>query len=92
MLDDASLLDSSYSVRRQTLESIVRVIPGHSMLAQRQAISTIQRSPNKDVTPDKQLRDAFARNIADHQEGLVLKADEAKYNERQLPWIKVALS
>ncbi|OSX64101.1 hypothetical protein POSPLADRAFT_1088234, partial [Postia placenta MAD-698-R-SB12] len=89
MLDDASLLDSSYSVRRQTLESIVRVIPGHSMLAQRQAIPTIQRSPNKDVTPDKQLRDAFARNIADHQEGLVLKADEAKYNERQLPWIKL---
>ena len=38
------------------------------------------------------LRDAFALTIADMEEGLVLKAAEARYGERRLPWVKVCPS
>jgi DNA ligase-4 len=39
---------------------------------------------------EKDLRYAFARLIANHEEGLVLKADEAAYNDSSLPWVKVS--
>src|ERR1700710_1795348 len=83
MVDSVSLLHSSYSHRHGVLESLITLIPGEVMLAKRFPI---------DIHPDQlddslqSLRTVFAENIADHQEGLVLKASESHYNDFRLPW------
>ncbi|CCM02607.1 uncharacterized protein FIBRA_04710 [Fibroporia radiculosa] len=88
MLDDESLLQSTYSARRKVLESVIQITPGHAMLSERTAIDLV--SPSRCAGDgDAQLRSIFARVIADRQEGLVLKADEGKYNERRFPWVKL---
>ncbi|TFY72020.1 hypothetical protein EVG20_g1000 [Dentipellis fragilis] len=38
---------------------------------------------------EDQLRRIFAAQIADFEEGLVLKVDESRYRDHQLPWIKL---
>ena len=43
---------------------------------------------NKDQAHDDLIY-AFAKLRADHQEGAVLKADESKYNDYSLRWVKV---
>lgn len=88
VLDSVSLLRKPYSERRATLESVITIIPGYAMLAER---TSIPMSPNRDESSAK-LRELFARLIADHQEGLVLKADESRYNQGYLPWVKVSLA
>ena len=66
------------------LEQAIRVNPGYSMLAERTCID------NTRVDAADSLRKAFARLVADHQEGAVLKADGAAYGEWRWPWVKVS--
>ena len=86
MLNSATLLHKPYSERREILESVINIIPRYSMLAER---VSIPMSPFVRSGPASQLRQVFAQHIADHQEGVVLKADEGRYNQGYLPWVKV---
>lgn len=83
LLDDASLLPVPYGQRRDVLERLINVTPGYAMLAERTCIDTTL--PNG----EGMLRRAFARVVADHQEGVVIKADGAGYAEKRWPWVKV---
>jgi DNA ligase-4 len=65
------------------MESIVLPIPGFSMLAER---SPVDLTKGIDAA-SAQLKSKFVQALADHQEGLVLKADEGAYIKS--PWIKV---
>lgn len=87
VLDGVSLLSSPYFSRRKTLEDLLHLKPGLVMLADRIAID--MRPDGHAVDPESRLRKVFAEIIADHQEGLVLKAHEAAYNDWQMPWVKV---
>ena len=57
------------------------------MLAERVAID--MRPDDHGVGPEARLRKVFAKIIADHQEGVVLKVHEAAYNDWRIPWVKV---
>ncbi|KAI8985616.1 hypothetical protein BD414DRAFT_60158 [Trametes punicea] len=83
ILDNVSLLSFPYSERRSILERIVRVRPGYSMLAERTCITMGM------ADTEEKFRELFARVIADHQEGVVIKADGAKYAEKRWPWVKL---
>ncbi|EIW58323.1 uncharacterized protein TRAVEDRAFT_124375 [Trametes versicolor FP-101664 SS1] len=83
LLDDASLLPVPYGQRREVLERLINVKPGYAMLAERTCIDTTL--PNG----EEMLRRAFARVVADHQEGVVIKADDAGYAEKRWPWVKL---
>lgn len=83
LLDDASLLPVPYGQRREVLERLINVKPGYAMLAERTCIDTTL--PNG----EGMLRRTFARVVADHQEGVVIKADGAGYAEKRWPWVKV---
>ena len=85
VLNDVSVLHKPYSERRALLESLVHVVPGYSMIAKRKRISCLDGA---DATAEH-LSAALARAIADHQEGLVLKAEESRYGDWKLPWVKV---
>ena len=87
VLDDVSFLASPYSSRRETLEGLIHLKSGHAMLAERVAIDMCPDEHG--VDPDARLRKVFAEIIADHQEGVVLKAHEATYNDWRMPWVKV---
>ena len=65
------------------MESIVLPISGFSMLAER---SPIDMDSGIDGA-SAHLKSILAQNLADHQEGLVLKADEGAYIKS--PWVKV---
>lgn len=67
------------------MESIVFPIPGFSLLAER---SPIDLSKGIDVA-SVQLKSVLARVLGDHQEGLILKADEGAYIKS--PWAKVRI-
>ncbi|EKM81997.1 hypothetical protein AGABI1DRAFT_119018 [Agaricus bisporus var. burnettii JB137-S8] len=81
VLDDEPLLFESYATRRQHLESLIKVIPTKAMLSDRYPI---QMSPSSLI-----LQKIFAEHLANHMEGLVLKAEESQYNEYGLPWVKL---
>ena len=65
------------------MESIVLPIPGFSLFAER---SSIDLTRGIDLASIR-LKSVFARAMADHQEGLVLKANEGAYIKS--PWVKV---
>ena len=65
------------------MESIILPIPGFSLLAER---SPIDLTKGIDVA-SVQLKSIFAQALVDHQEGLVLKANEGAYIKS--PWVKV---
>lgn len=67
------------------MESIILPIPGFSLLAER---SPINLTKGTDAA-SAQLKYALAQALADHQEGLVLKADEGAYIKS--PWVKVRM-
>ena len=85
LLDGVSLLSLSYAERRAILEQVISLKPGYAMVAERTCID-MKNSDGEDT-----LRRTFARVIADHQEGMVIKADGAMYAERRWPWVKVRL-
>jgi DNA ligase-4 len=65
------------------MESIVLPIHGFSIFAERSPIN-LTKGINAATA---QLKYALAQALADHQEGLVLKADEGAYIKS--PWVKV---
>ena len=65
------------------MESIILPIPGISILAER---SPIDLTKGVGVAGAR-LKSILAQTLADHQEGLVLKADEGAYIRS--PWVKV---
>lgn len=83
-LDGASLLDVPYRARRMTLESVVRVRVGHVMLAARTRVSGPGGRDGAEA-----LRHAMAACVAEFEEGLVLKAEEGRYGDWRVPWVKV---
>ena len=83
MLDSKSLLSRPYSERRDILESLISVTPGEARLSERFPIDMNGPHPSAD------LRTIFAQHISTHQEGLVLKCDESRYNDNRLPWVKL---
>lgn len=84
MVDSSSLLYRPYSHRRSILESLINQRPGYAMLSERTAIDMGCRNEARD-----DLTCVFANTIAAHEEGLVLKAEESKYGDWKLPWVKV---
>lgn len=84
VLDSKSLLWEPYSKRRALLESIVQQRPGYAMLADQVPILMTCKDEAED-----DLIHIFAQLQANHQEGAVLKADESKYNDYSLRWVKV---
>lgn len=87
-LNSHSLLSEPYTTRRSTLESIVHPVPSYAILAERHEIDISGIGELEGGTED--LRRIFAAAVADHQEGLVLKAAEGRYVDRHLPWVKVS--
>ncbi|KAK7679443.1 hypothetical protein QCA50_017497 [Cerrena zonata] len=86
MVDSTPLIQSTYAERRKILESTIITRYGYSMLAERKAIS-MDGSPNS--TSVGLLEDVFAKLIASHEEGAVLKGEEGRYRDRRFPWVKL---
>ncbi|KAM7209130.1 hypothetical protein V8F20_000468 [Naviculisporaceae sp. PSN 640] len=74
MVDDESLLRVRQSERMERLKNLVTEIPGQSALVKRQIIDCDRPSARSD------LRRAFAKCIANREEGLVLKADDPYFD------------
>ncbi|KAF8216343.1 hypothetical protein K438DRAFT_1703159 [Mycena galopus ATCC 62051] len=85
MLDSKSLLSVPYSSRRTILESVIQPIPSRAILADRTRVTSNIILNNRDPT----LHHVFAQCLAQPEEGLVLKAAEAGYNDRRFPWVKL---
>ncbi|RDB20889.1 DNA ligase [Hypsizygus marmoreus] len=83
-LNSSSLLHVPYSQRRELLESLITATPGECMLSQRVSIHM-----DDDENAQSTLEKIFADIIATHEEGIVLKADEARYNDFRMPWVKL---
>ena len=73
VLDDESTLRHCLQDRRKILRNLVHVIPGRSM---RSEWTLLDFKTGDGITDLKQI---FARNLAEHQEGLVLKPLHAPY-------------
>lgn len=84
LLDGVSLLSFPYSERRHILERTIRLFPGYAMLAERTSIDMTRPDA------DESCREAFSSLVSNRQEGAVLKADGATYNERRWPWVKAS--
>ncbi|KAG5653322.1 hypothetical protein H0H81_001062 [Sphagnurus paluster] len=86
-LDSNSLLMTPYSQRRQILEDLIHHVPGICILAERFPLTCngVDRGEQRLITLEK----AFARTIANCQEGLVLKGEETKYHDFSTPWVKL---
>ena len=65
------------------MESIVLPIPGLSMLVKRSSVDLTKGIDSASA----RLKSIFSQALADHQEGLVLKADGGAYIKS--PWVKV---
>ncbi|KAH9935976.1 uncharacterized protein BXZ73DRAFT_89463 [Epithele typhae] len=83
LVDDVSLLSFPYLDRRAKLEGIVRTAPRYSMLAERVRIDPRRRDAEQIVTT------AFAKLLANFEEGCVLKAEQSQYGDSNLPWVKL---
>ncbi len=78
MVDGESLLATKHSERFQRLKNLIFVVPGRSVLVNREIIDCTRRSAVSD------LRRAFAKCITARGEGLVLKADDPYFDFRPL--------
>ncbi|KAF7356774.1 DNA ligase [Mycena venus] len=85
MLNGTSLLSVPYSSRRAILESVIQPIPSRVILADRTRIA-LNITTNVD---DPTLHHVFAQCLAHPEEGLILKAGEAGYNDMRFPWVKL---
>ncbi|CAA7267386.1 unnamed protein product [Cyclocybe aegerita] len=81
-LDSESLLFESYASRRRLLENLIKVVPGKAILADRYLIDMVQ-------SPLQTLQTIFNEHISACQEGIVLKADDSRYNDYRKPWVKL---
>lgn len=82
VLESKSLLSAPYADRRRALENLIQTTPGQAILAERFEIDMTS------MKPEHTLARIFAEHVADFQEGLVLKAEESRYNDYGLPWVK----
>ena len=82
MLDSKSLLSVPYSSRRAILESVIAPVANRAILADRIRIA-LNLTPNDN---DPTLHHVFAQCLARPEEGLVLKAAEASYNDVRFSW------
>ncbi|KAL5536761.1 hypothetical protein ACEPAF_584 [Sanghuangporus sanghuang] len=86
-LNGTALLSEPYCSRRATLEAIIDPIPMYAYLAHR---TEIPLSGAKGFSRGlKILEHIFASSIADHEEGLVLKATDSTYADWRCPWVKL---
>ena len=65
---------------------MIYVRPGKAILAVRYLVPSATSKPTQ---AEDTLRWIFAYHLADHEEGLVLKAAESRYNDYSLPWVKL---
>ncbi|KAJ7180474.1 hypothetical protein C8R46DRAFT_1069579 [Mycena filopes] len=86
-LNSKSLLSVPYSSRRAILESVITTIPGQAILSERTPIAL--NISYKDTEPPLSITRVFADCLGRPEEGLVLKAGEATYNDRRFPWVKL---
>ncbi|EJD08532.1 DNA ligase/mRNA capping enzyme, partial [Fomitiporia mediterranea MF3/22] len=86
-LNGRSLLSESYYSRRATLESVIRPIPKYAFLAHRTEIPL--SGPQLCGQGLETLERIFSECIANYEEGLVLKASHATYNDYGCPWVKL---
>lgn len=82
----ASMLNAPYYMRRSLLESIITLVPGRSMVADRTIIIDGQVH---EAEGQKRLRETWAKRITECEEGLVLKASDSTYGDWKLPWVKL---
>lgn len=87
LLDERCLLLSPYSQRRALLESTIVLSPGESMIAGRTPIELEADHDGKRA--QQALEKVFAATVADYQEGLVIKAEESRYHDYKMPWVKL---
>jgi DNA ligase-4 len=80
------MLNAPYYMRRSLLESIITLVPGRSMLADR---TIIIDGHVQEAEGQKRLRETWAKRITECEEGLVLKASDSTYGDWKLPWVKV---
>lgn len=80
------MLNAPYYMRRSLLESIITLVPGRSMLADRTIILDGQV---QEAEGQKRLRETWAKRITEREEGLILKASDSTYGDWKLPWVKV---
>jgi DNA ligase-4 len=73
VLDDNPVLRQSLQERRQILKDVIQIIPGRSMRSE----WTLIDFKTQDGMTD--LKQAFARTLADRQEGIILKPLYAPY-------------
>lgn len=83
-LDSASLCWKSYAQRREVLESLIQQSPGRAILSARYPIDMFNGAH-----PEKNLQMIFENHIAAHEEGLILKSEDSKYNDWDKPWVKL---
>jgi DNA ligase-4 len=83
VLDSEPVLFQPYSTRRQLLEALITTIPTKAIFSDRYKIDM------SGLDPSETLQKIFTEHVADHQEGLVLKAEESGYNDEGLPWVKL---
>ncbi|GAA6048228.1 hypothetical protein JCM3770_006492 [Rhodotorula araucariae] len=86
LVDDESLLDEPYQQRRARLDSLVRAIPGFSMLSERVIINFDHKR-----SALENLRLRFAHIITRRCEGLMLKPLSSAYNDPRATqrWVKL---
>ncbi|KAJ3500871.1 hypothetical protein NLJ89_g9598 [Agrocybe chaxingu] len=82
ILDSESLLFESYASRRRLLENLIEVVPGKAILADRYPVDMVQ-------SPLQTLQTIFNEHVSACQEGIVLKADDSRYNDYRKPWVKL---
>ncbi|KAI4517642.1 DNA ligase/mRNA capping enzyme, partial [Schizophyllum commune Loenen D] len=81
VLNDESLLGKPYSYRRFLLESVVEPIPHYCLFSERYPVD-LPRLPLR-------LYRMFARHLVDRREGILIKADESRYDDWSLQWAKL---
>lgn len=84
-VDGHSLLSTPYSRRRELLESLITPLSGQVILAKRFSIDLREGL----AEASNSLAKIYANVIADHHEGLVIKAGDSKYNQWNKKWIKL---
>lgn len=90
VIDGVSLLEEPYRTRRAMLERTIQTRVGYTMLAERAHIpSPMSSRPDDDAA--SALRSVMAAHIAAHEEGVIIKAEEGRYNDWRMPWVKVRL-
>ncbi|KAF9525984.1 hypothetical protein CPB83DRAFT_896582 [Crepidotus variabilis] len=82
LIDSRSLLSQPYSQRRDMLEKLITTIPGQSILSKRFPVDKGKQS-------SRILAKIFADCISRSEEGLILKAEQSRYNDFRTPWVKI---